>query len=111
MSELGEPVAVGMIDEEEIKCPFDHEFEPLKLENDLIGVGGTLARQLGNATGTHLYAGKCAQLDPKYKPEYPDKAKDKIPNPKKVADHPFKDKKKCVKIPFTTPTGTVHHYY
>jgi hypothetical protein len=34
MSELGEAVAVGIIDEDEVECPFDHSDEPTTVEND-----------------------------------------------------------------------------
>lgn len=57
MTEVVEGVAIGMVNEDETKCPFDHETPtPPKVDNDLIGVGGTLARKMKNGSSTHLYS-------------------------------------------------------
>jgi len=114
VTELGEPVSLGMVDTNETECPFDHDFEPLKLTNDLIGEGQTLGRRMKSPVGTHTYAGKCAELDGKFKEEYP-KANDKILNPKHRADHAlFKGGEVPVHFPDPTRPGTaatVKHIY
>ncbi|CAN5421173.1 hypothetical protein BH11PSE9_BH11PSE9_04280 [soil metagenome] len=57
MTQLGEPVTIGMVDADELNCPFDHSnAEPPEVENQLIGNGGKLATKMGNGTSTHLYA-------------------------------------------------------
>lgn len=99
MAQIGEPVTVGMIDEDEVKCPFDHSLDPPTVENDLIGVGGTLARNMKNKVPTQKY-------EP-YK-----EAVEQIKNPKDQADHPFYKKAKIVKITVEDEEGVkrVHRY-
>jgi hypothetical protein len=88
MAQIGEAVAVTMIDTDELKCPFDHQApEPPKVTNDLIGKGGTLATRMKGAVGTHLYA--------KIKNDY---KVDKLPNPRNVTGHPFFEKATCVVV-------------
>jgi len=56
MTQLGEPVDVGMVDSQEVDCPFDHANpEPPKVENQLIGEGGKLATKMKSGVGTHKY--------------------------------------------------------
>jgi hypothetical protein len=82
MTQVGELVKVGAIDEDDTDCPFDHEApKPPNVENDLVGVGGTLARRLKGAKGTHLYA--------KIKDDFP---VGPILNPKHRSGHPFSKK-------------------
>jgi hypothetical protein len=101
MSELGEPVAVGMIDADEVPCPFDHtEPQPPDVENDLIGVGSKLGQKLKSAKGTHLYA--------KIKGDY---EVSPILNPKARSEHPFKRGNRPVKINVTEAEKTREHLY
>src|SRR5258708_40353024 len=112
MSQIGEPVTMGMVDEDELKCPFDHDFEPLTIENDLIGVGGTLGRRMESPVGTHKYAGKSANLDGKFCEEYPKKGKDEKRNPKHISGHPFFSKnKQAVKLLVQDGDKTITHYH
>lgn len=86
MTQLGEAVQIGMVDEDDTKCPFDHENpEPPTVENQFIGEGGKLATKMGNGTSTHLY--------PPLK-----KKQDSIENPRHIAGHALFDKKKIVHI-------------
>lgn len=105
MTQLGEPVAIGMVDSNETECPFDHENpEPPTVKNDLIGVGGTLARRLKAGASTHLYEKFKTTIDP-------------VSDPRDREEHPFKDKARVVQVPIKVPnpvTGkldtVIHHY-
>jgi len=100
MAEIGEPVAPPDIDVDQDQCPFDHEEEePPNVENDLIGVGGTLARRMKNAEGTHKY--EKIKGDFKVTP---------IKNPNDDPKHPFYKKAKVVKIAAGDDEGTVYEY-
>lgn len=89
MTQLGEPVTVGMVDSDESDCPFDHDNPaPPTVKNDLIGKGGTLARRMKAGESTHLY-------DPLRK------AQPGVPNPRDVAGHPFYNKARVVSITTT----------
>ena len=82
MTEIGETIAIGILSEEDLKCPFDHdEPKPPKVDNDLIGDGGTLGRRMKGGKSTMLYD--------KLKPAAPLKA---IENPRDVKNHPFEKK-------------------
>lgn len=86
MTEIGEAIAIGMVDSDEVECPFDHENpEPPNVNNMLIGNGQTLARQMEKGNSTFLY-------DKLRKPQQP------INNPGNIADHPFYNKKHAVTI-------------
>src|SRR5687767_8439342 len=101
MTQVGEPIKIGAIDEDERKCPFDHdEEEPPAVENDLVGKGSTLARRMKSAKGTHLYA--------KIKDDY---RVDPILNPKHISDHPFFEKKEIVKIEVKDGKKTIVYEY
>lgn len=86
MTQIGEGVQIGMVDADDLDCPFDHDNpEPPTVENQLIGSGTKLATKMGNGTSTHLYAPlvkKCEQID----------------NPKDRSGHPFANKAKVVHI-------------
>jgi hypothetical protein len=98
MCEIGESLKVGEVDEDEIECPFDHELQPPKVDNDVIGVGGTLARRMKSAVGTYMYDKYKEKVDP-------------ILNPRHRPDHRFYNKAKVVKIE-EDENGTVHvHQY
>lgn len=101
MTQLGEAVAIGMVDADETKCPFDHANpDPPTVKNQLIGAGGKLATKMKNGETTHLY--------PPLEGEQP-----KVPNPKDVSKHPFEGKKKAVVIKAKDEaTGVIHlHQY
>jgi hypothetical protein len=86
MTQLGEAVQIGMVDEDEIKCPFDHlNPEPPKVQNQFIGEGGKLATRMGNGTSTHLYDPLKTVLDP-------------VENPKYIVGHALFDKQKIVHV-------------
>ncbi|GAB4328313.1 MAG: hypothetical protein Kow0074_24190 [Candidatus Zixiibacteriota bacterium] len=96
MTQIGEPVDFAMVYEEEVKCPFDHDTpEPPTVNNDLIGVGTTLASRMKAQRSIYLYdavaPGKPA----------------KILNPRDVSGHPFYKQNRCVKVVFPpkTPDG------
>ena len=56
MPEFGEPIDVGMVDEDEGKCPFDHSpGDPPEVKNDLVGEGPVLRGKMMGGQGTHLY--------------------------------------------------------
>ena len=75
MTQLGEPVDIGILVESETKCPFDHsEPKPPNVKNDLIGVGTTLAKRMEAGDSTHLYS--------KYRT-----AQEAVLNPKNVSGH------------------------
>jgi hypothetical protein len=97
MSELGEAVAVGIIDEDEVECPFDHSDEPPTVENDLIGVGTKLAQKMKSGKGTFKYDKYAEAFSP-------------VLNPKDRPDHPFVKKAKCVKIVVEDESGTKHEH-
>ncbi|NTV95627.1 MAG: hypothetical protein HGA75_09455 [Thiobacillus sp.] len=101
MTQIGEAVAIGMVDEDEVECPFDHDNPtPPEVDNQLIGEGGKLATKMGNGTSTHLYA--------------PLKVKRAVvKNPKAVKGHPFFEKCDAVTIIDTdAATGERHvHKY
>lgn len=100
MTQVGEGVDVGLIDEDEETCPFDHEsLKPPQVENKLIGNGSTLAKRMKAGSSTHLY-------DPLRETQ------PKVLNPRDT-DHCFKNKAKVVEIEdIDTATGEVHvHNY
>lgn len=94
MTQIGEAIAVGAVDDNEASCPFDHKTkEPPAVENKLIGVGSTLASRMKSGSSTHLY-----------KPLRKDV--DEIKNPRDVSTHPFYKKAKVVEIiDFDDSTG------
>jgi A nuclease family of the HNH/ENDO VII superfamily with conserved AHH len=101
MTQIGEPLAIGEVDVDQVECPFDHdEEEPPTVENDLIGKGSTLASRMKSAKGTHLYA--------KIKDRYKVKS---ILNPKHISGHPFFKKNKIVKLDFKDGKKTIVHRY
>lgn len=99
MTQLGETVAIGMVDDDEVKCPFDHNPPTAKnRENKLIGKGGTLAQKMESGAST-VVGGEKMKV---------------VPNPKKVHGHPFYGGAACVEIdvvqspPPDEPTAKSH---
>src|SRR5688572_23569304 len=78
MTQLGEPVAVGMVEETKYECPFDHELEKVVVANDYVGNGGTLGKKrMEKGLSTFIYSnaakakGKnCDKLKAKYQPQF-----------------------------------------
>jgi hypothetical protein len=101
MTQIGEPIHIGMVDVNEVTCPFDHDnLTPPTVENDLVGKGGTLANRMKKGESTFLYE--------KYrKPQQP------IDNPRNRDEHPFKNKAPVVGIEYKDiATGeTKEHRY
>jgi hypothetical protein len=86
MTQIGEAIGIGMVDEDDVECPFDHDStQPPKVENKLVGVGTTLAARMKSGSSTHLYA----PLREKKAP---------VLNPRDVPTHPFYKKAKVVHI-------------
>lgn len=109
MTQVGEAVAIGMVDSDETECPFDHDNpEPPEVENDLIGVGSTLARRMKGGKSTHLYAlfKPTTNLDPVLDPRHQSDPK-----------HVFFNKAKVVKVPIkqvpslSGQPDSVTHFY
>lgn len=101
MTQIGEMVKPPEVDVDETNCPFDHaNVDPPAVENDLIGVGGTLARRM-----------KAGQPTGKYAPYKG--APSRVKNPKDVASHPFSSKNKGSDLPVRitdSQSGGVYHY-
>ncbi|MCX9156606.1 AHH domain-containing protein [Niveibacterium sp. 24ML] len=77
MTQFGEPIAIGIIDDPDSPgCPFSHETPPESNpgENELIGSGSELAKQLKSQRSTDLVA--------KPKP-------DRVENPRYIETHSF----------------------
>lgn len=101
MTQVGEPIAIGLVDDDETKCPFDHSpGKPPTVENKLVGNGTTLASRMKAGASTHLYA----PLREK---------KDSIKSPKDTPTHALARGKKPVEIEtIDFSTGEVHtHQY
>jgi hypothetical protein len=64
MAELGEPVAIGVISDEEWKCPFAHE-KPGKVDNDLGNSSEKLGSRVTNGYSTQLWADDGGKIVPK----------------------------------------------
>jgi hypothetical protein len=104
MTQVGETISVGVIDEDESECPFDHEApKPPTVENKLVGNGTTLASRMKSGSSTHLYEPLRQPQDPILNPR-------DILTPKK---HPFYQKANVVEIEVIDySTGEVHtHQY
>lgn len=103
MTQIGEAIGIGMIDEEDIKCPFDHD-EPIPptVENKFIGNGGTLGSQMSAKTpkGTHLYA----KIKNDYQPN-------QVLNPRKDPGHVFAKPNRPVVIDFKVGSLVTKHTY
>ena len=98
--EVGEPVSPPSMTDNVDECPFEHVLdEPPEVNNDLEGVGGTLASRMKAKKGTHLY-------QPLVAPNAPSES---ILNPRNIAGHPLYDKKKVVEIKVDTPSGPKTH--
>jgi hypothetical protein len=94
--EVGEAVSPPGVDTDETKCPFDHaRLSPPEVKNDLVGVGGTLARKMKSQDGTHTY---------EYSEGIKKKVDEKILNPRDQVDHPFYKKAAIIAIPMGTET-------
>jgi hypothetical protein len=107
MTQLGEPVAIGMVDTDDTKCPFDHDSpDPPKVDNDLIGIGSTLVRRMKSGKSTLLYK--------LYKPT---NDFDSVLAPQSRPGHAFYNKAKVVKVPIkqisasSDQADTVIHLY
>ncbi|MFO1267200.1 MAG: hypothetical protein U1F67_10775 [Rubrivivax sp.] len=105
MTQLGESVTVGMIDDNESPCPFDHtEPEPPAVDNDLIGIGSTLARRMKGGKSTLLYEPMVRKVE-------------EVLDPRHREGHEFKDKARVVKVPIAVRSpkkgqpDTVLHAY
>ena len=99
MTQLGEAVAIGMVDADETACPFDHDnVDPPIVKNDLIGKGGTLAGRMKAGMSTHLY-------EP-MRSEQP-----KVLNPREIATHHFFNKAKVVVIAATDTANDAIHVH
>lgn len=61
MPELGEPVAIGIVDDEKWECPFEHE-KPGDLKNDLGNSSGKLGTRLANGHSTQIWAQEGAKI-------------------------------------------------
>ncbi|MCO8121111.1 hypothetical protein NHH03_05125 [Stieleria sp. TO1_6] len=103
MTELLETINIGMILEEDVPCPFDHDLdEPPTVKNDLVGVGSKLSSKMSKKSpdGTYLYE--------KLKADNQLGEADRIPNPRKEGD--LKKPNKPVKVRFpgasTSAAGT-----
>jgi hypothetical protein len=106
MTELAEPVAIGMVTSSDFSCPYDHDSpEPPDVHNDFIGDAAKLAVNMGAKHSTVLHE--------------PFKPKDLLPVKSPNADptHPFYDGRPeedwPVVIPWEDPrTGEkgVHRY-
>ena len=78
MTQLGEPVAIGIVVEANVKCPFDHENDkPPTIANELKGVGSKLSSRMSKKSpqGTYKYS--------VMKARYELSGDDRIPNPRK----------------------------
>lgn len=90
MTQVGEAVSPPSVDSDDTTCPFDHAHAtPPDVKNDLVGVGGTLARRMKSGAATHTY---------EYQPGVKKKLDEKIKNPKDDPDHPFARGKKPVTV-------------
>ncbi len=95
--EVAEDVSISDLLDLKDECPFDHELdEPPTVNNDLQGVGGTLATNMNNGTSTRLHQSYAPATDA-------EKTKwGKLPQ--KREDHVFykkrPDKGRCVTIKF-----------
>jgi hypothetical protein len=68
MTQVGEPVTLGQVDDDEYKCPFDHdEPKPPKVDNALVGSGSKLRDRMkaGDSTCTfgERYSPKVTSVD------------------------------------------------
>jgi hypothetical protein len=100
--EVGEPVSPPSMADNVNDCPFEHVLdEPPKVDNDLEGVGGTLASRMKARKGTHKY-------EPLVAPNQPDQA---VKNPRDDPNHELARGKKPVKIKVDTPNGPKTHEY
>lgn len=64
MSELGEPVAVGMIDTDDWECPFSHDKKG-KVKNDLGNSSSKLGTRLTNGWSTYQWIEEGSKIKPK----------------------------------------------
>ncbi|MBL8344152.1 MAG: AHH domain-containing protein [Rubrivivax sp.] len=56
MTQLGEAVAIGVMSEADVPCPLDHDdIQPIKSENNFVGDGGVLGRNMENAKSSITY--------------------------------------------------------
>lgn len=77
MTEIVELAHFGTVTDADEECPFEHEFDPIVVENDFCGLGTTLGTRMSNAHSTHIYSrsakakGKnCNLLTERYGPDY-----------------------------------------
>jgi hypothetical protein len=92
---IGESVAIGTVDSNEVSCPFDHdESKPPKVDNVLIGVGTTLRNRMKSGKSTHTFSARYSQDT------------DSIANPRDIQGHklhqPGSKKPEVVTFPVTT---------
>jgi len=56
VTELAEPIAIGIFSEISIECPLNHEdLNPISSENDFVGDGGTLGKNMEAGKSTIMY--------------------------------------------------------
>jgi hypothetical protein len=97
MSQLGEPLGIGMADANEIDCPFDHDpGDPPVVKNDFIGDGQVLGPKMESPAGIYLYSKLKAANPP-----------EKDISPQRRPGHAFEGGKKPVKI----EDGTTIEYF
>jgi hypothetical protein len=105
MTEIAEPVAIGMVDSNDVDCPFDHDNPtPPKTANYLIGSGGKLANKMAKRNSTLLYK---EYRDRQYGSGRPEEIK----NPRNCSGHPLENKKRVVTIRYREGIEAKEHLY
>lgn len=57
MTELGEAIAIGIVSETSVECPLNHDdLNPISSENEFVGDGGTLGKNMEAGKSTITYA-------------------------------------------------------
>jgi hypothetical protein len=89
MTQLLEGVAIGMVVDSDVSCPFDHDVppDPPVGANAFIGDGGTLGSKMASGASTIMEAARRGPKPPA-----------KVPNPNDVASHALHRDKKPVVI-------------
>jgi hypothetical protein len=55
MTELAEPIAIGVVSEINIECPLDHSITKIESENEFVGDGGVLGNNMQSGVSTITY--------------------------------------------------------
>ncbi|MDH5216135.1 MAG: hypothetical protein OEX19_00425 [Gammaproteobacteria bacterium] len=91
--DIGEAVSIAVLTDSVDECPFDHSLDdPPEVENDLVGVGTTLASRMKTGKSTKLYG------------DYKPKSITKVLKPRERKNHPFYNKAKCIPVKFSDGT-------